>query len=177
MLGGKAVALRLDELAFGTRYARSAQAQIRALTGSSRGYEAAARAGLAPSRRTLLNWLSGATAPSAANQARIHAAYADYRRTVAESRLKRHLERAGAGTRVEIHPLEGNARTHRGNIDVRYHVVRDWGPFLNAWKALPAPARDLADRYFDDMQDAWIDVADELGSEGGAYYQVVAVGF
>lgn len=58
--------------------AKGWHAQLAALTGTPRGSEAADRAGLAPSRRTLLGWLTGST-PSRANQERIAQAYSELR--------------------------------------------------------------------------------------------------
>lgn len=54
-------------------------AQLRELTGTKSGQAAAARAGLAPTPRTLLNWLSQATTPKPENLAKIHRAYDNMR--------------------------------------------------------------------------------------------------
>jgi hypothetical protein len=55
--------------------AKGWQAQLRALTGHKYGSAAADRAGLSPSKGTLLSWLSETREPSKANQDRIAGAY------------------------------------------------------------------------------------------------------
>jgi hypothetical protein len=59
--------------------AKGWHAQLRALMGVSRGSELADRAGLNPTTKTVLAWLSESRAPSAANQARIAEAYSGLR--------------------------------------------------------------------------------------------------
>jgi hypothetical protein len=67
---------RLREIRPAASYrAKGWAAQLRALTESKRGSAAADRAGLDPSARTLRRWLAGDVTPTAANQARIAAAY------------------------------------------------------------------------------------------------------
>jgi len=55
--------------------AKGWRAQLRALTGTTRGSVLADRAGLNPTARTVRNWLSESNAPSKRNQAKIAEAY------------------------------------------------------------------------------------------------------
>lgn len=55
--------------------AKGWHAQLRALTGTARGSAAADRAGLSPTPRTVLGWLSETREPSPANRAKIAEAY------------------------------------------------------------------------------------------------------
>ena len=70
-------------------------AQLRELTESARGSAAADRAGLGPTSRTLMAWLSESREPNRANQERIREAYAELRNwnlnaARAEARQARH---------------------------------------------------------------------------------------
>lgn len=72
----KATGAAVDKARPATSYsAKGWHAQLRALTGHKHGSGAADRAGLAPTKGTLLSWLAGDREPSKANQARIAEAY------------------------------------------------------------------------------------------------------
>lgn len=67
--------------------AKGWHAQLRALTATQRGQHAAMLAGLAPTRRTLTNWLTEDTAPRKRDRERIARAYESLReRPVTEAR-------------------------------------------------------------------------------------------
>ncbi len=59
--------------------AKGWHAQLRELTRTAQGEAAADRAGLSPTRRTLIGWLTGETTPTRANRERIERAYAAMR--------------------------------------------------------------------------------------------------
>lgn len=81
-------------------------AQIRALTAHGRGSQAADRAGLAPSARTLRRWLAEEQTPSRANQERIARAY--------EALRHDRVDRAHGTARAARHELTGElSRTLR----------------------------------------------------------------
>lgn len=61
--------------------AKSWQAQLRQLTGSPAGYGALAGQGVNVTKKTLMGWLAEDHPPSAANRARISAAYAEARQS------------------------------------------------------------------------------------------------
>jgi hypothetical protein len=84
--------------------ARGWHAQLRALTGTRVGREAASAAGLSPTRRTLLAWLTEARTPTAANRQRITDAY-----TALASGWPRVVE----SRRYEIHGMVGAGRDIR----------------------------------------------------------------
>jgi len=88
-------------------------AQITALTGVKRGEEASARAGLAPSRTTLLRWLSGEQAPSKENQARISQAYDE-------------LRNPARATRSNAAEKLTEAVKDRYGVTVRFREIQSW---------------------------------------------------
>jgi hypothetical protein len=72
----RAAAQKADTARPATSYtAKSWHAQLRVLTGSSRGSAAADKVGLSVTQRTLLGWLAETNDPSAANRAKIAEAY------------------------------------------------------------------------------------------------------
>lgn len=62
--------------------AKGWQAQLTTLLRDSRGSGASDRAGLSPTRETVLRWLTGDAVPNKANQERLAAAYRDVREQV-----------------------------------------------------------------------------------------------
>lgn len=91
------------------RYDRKGwHAQLKQLTGTQRGYDAANRAGLSPTARTLREWLGEDRTPNAANQRKIHQAYEHLRnyhvdsarRAVADRFSEALTERYGAEIRL-----------------------------------------------------------------------------
>jgi hypothetical protein len=171
--GGRAIWNRLDEIAGGIRSdvgtERGAAARINYLTRSARGAEAMERAGLEVSERTMLRWLAEEQQPSKANQARLDEAYRMLRHENVSAQLKAKLTAGGAGTRIEIHP-EGQGKVvpqYRRDLSVRTINVRDWGSIVDAWV-------DDDDAM---MEAIWDDICGDVGSDGGAYEYVAAIGF
>lgn len=93
-------------------------AQIRELTASQRGYQAAARAGLSPSRERLVAWLSDpeTTQPSKANREKIAAAYDNLRNWD----VVRTSEAARAANHALAEGFTAVVRT-RYEVEVRLH--------------------------------------------------------
>ncbi|GJF01337.1 hypothetical protein PSD17_03010 [Pseudonocardia sp. D17] len=102
-----------------SRTAKGWHAQIRELTGAKRGSDAADRAGLNPSARTLQAWLSEDRAPSKANQERIAQAYENLRND--------RRDRAQSASREANHRLTENLTAQirdRFGATVRFRDIR-----------------------------------------------------
>ncbi|MEN2424295.1 transcriptional regulator [Streptomyces rimosus] len=148
---------------------RGLQARLRYLTRTPHARAAAREAGLTVTDRTLRAWLGGARRPSRANQGRIEDAYRTVRRHNVARYLLARLNRAGRGTRVEIHPLNqsGVDRPYQRVVELRTLNVRRWDRIVAAWAAADDGALD----------DAWIQQIIDLGSQWGQYEYVTNVGF
>jgi hypothetical protein len=79
------------------------------------------------------------------------------------------LARLNRGTRVEIHPLNQSqvSRPHQRTVGYRSMNVRHWDRIVAAWAAGDDQGLD----------DAWVDVLVDLGSEWGQYEYVTNIGF
>ncbi|MET7727542.1 transcriptional regulator [Streptomyces mirabilis] len=174
--GSHAVAQKLDQLAGGivtpVTEKRGFLARVRYLTRSGRQKEAAHRAGLDVKPRTIKAWLSGKGKPSKKSVEAVDRAYREVRRANVARHLKERLNREGRGTRVEIHPLDQSGvpqprKRDIPTVEYRHLNVRRWDNIVDAWEAGDEGALD----------DAWIDVIEDLGSQWGQYEYVTNVGF
>jgi hypothetical protein len=172
--GKIALAQQLDELVTGIASPvdtdRGLHARLRYLTHSDAGYDAMARAGIDVTPRTLMKWLAEEAAPNHENLQKIDAAYWDYRRHNVAADLKRRLNRAGAGTRVEIYPIDQSTvdEPRRRPIQVRSLTVRDvWDDAVDAW----------INEDLDTLDIIWDEIITDLDSDYDAYSYVSAVGF
>ncbi|MEU3356327.1 transcriptional regulator [Streptomyces sp. NPDC037389] len=171
--GHEAVARQLDVLAdfitspVTTR--RGLMARLHYLTRTPHARAAAYDAGLTVTDRTLKTWLAGTRNPTRQNLARVEAAYRTVRRHNVARYLLARLNRAGRGTRVEIHPLnQSGVRTaHQRVVEFRTLNIRHWEAIIDAWST----SDDRA------LGDAWIEQIVDLGSQWGQYEYVTNIGF
>ncbi|MFF9632192.1 transcriptional regulator [Streptomyces fradiae] len=171
--GYEALARQLDALAdfiatpVTTR--RGLMARLHYLTRTPRARAAAHDAGLTVTDRTLKAWLAGTRRPTKRNLARIDNAYRAVRRRNVARYLLARLNRAGRGTRVEIHPLNqsGVRPAHQRVLEFRTLNVRRWEALVAAWSTGDDRALD----------DAWIEQIVDLGSQWGQYEYVTNIGF
>ena len=79
------------------------------------------------------------------------------------------LNRAGRGSRVEIHPLNqsGVRPSHQRVVEFRTLNVRRWEALVAAWSTGDDRALD----------DAWIEQIVDLGSQWGQYEHGTNIGF
>ncbi|MFC7265696.1 transcriptional regulator [Streptomyces lutosisoli] len=172
--GHEAVARRLDALAgfvaTSVTVRRGLLARLHYLTRSDHARQAARRAGLTVTDRTMKAWLDGRRSPSKKNLDTIEAAYRTVRRHNVGRYLLARLNREGRGTRVEFHPLNQSQvpRPRQRVIEYRTLNVRHWDRIVQAWVEDDDEALD----------DAWVsDVVVDLGSQWGEYEYVTNVGF
>ncbi|MCG7527380.1 transcriptional regulator [Streptomyces sp. OfavH-34-F] len=171
--GHEALAHRLDALAdfittpVTTR--RGLMARLRYLTRTPHARAAARDAGLTVTDRTLKAWLAGTRNPTKRNLARIETAYRTVRRRNVARYLLARLNRAGRGTRVEIHPLNQSGVTppRQRVVEFRTLNIRHWEALVDAWSTGDDRALD----------DAWTDQITDLGSQWGQYEYVTNIGF
>lgn len=174
--GGKAISDRLTELAEGVKSPitndRGLSARLRYLTKSSAGYDAMDAAGLDVTARTFTAWLAEERTPTAANLAKIEAAYDRLHAQNMAASLKRRLDNGGRGTRVEIHPVDQTSVPIEQQRDLKIRKVtvapEDWRNLVDQWAADDITA----------MQNTWASVAaDTLGTDWHAYESVSHIGF
>ncbi|NGO81840.1 transcriptional regulator [Streptomyces sp. YC504] len=172
--GSELVARKLDDLAgyiaSPVTARRGLMARLHYLTRTDHARSAARAAGLTVTDRTLKAWLEGKRRPTARNLDKIDAAYRTVRRHNVARHLLGRLNRAGRGTRVEIHPLNqsGVDRPQQRVVPFRDMNVRRWDAIVAAWAAGDAQSLDTA----------WTDhVLPDLGSQWGAYEYCTAIGF
>jgi hypothetical protein len=171
--GHQAVARQLDALAgyiaTPVTARRGLMARLHYLTRSDHARQRAREAGLTVTDRTLRAWLEGRRSPSKANLRRIEESYRTVRRENVARYLLARLNRAGRGTRVEIHPLNQSqvAGPRQRVVEYRTLNVRHWDRIVAAWAA--GDEREL--------DDAWVDQIVDLGSQWGQYEYVTNIGF
>jgi hypothetical protein len=144
-------------------------ARLHYLTRSDHARQRAREAGLTVTDRTLRAWLEGRRSPSKANLRRIEESCRTVRRENVARYLLARLNRAGRGTRVEIHPLNQSQVSGPRQRVVEYRTlnVRHWDRIVAAWAA--GDEREL--------DDAWVDQIVDLGSQWGQYEYVTNIGF
>jgi hypothetical protein len=152
---------------------RGLTARMRYLTTTQGGAQAMADAGITASRATIRAWTTGRQRPRPDNLEAIDTAYWNLRATnvlTNPSGLKQHLNRAGQGTRVEIHPINQDVvdeHARRNNLRVRRIRVRYvWDAAVDA----------LAAGDVDELEQIWDDIIADLDSDWGAYTYVGYVG-
>ncbi|MCW8100349.1 transcriptional regulator [Streptomyces tauricus] len=171
--GHEAVARQLDDLAgyiaTPVTARRGLQARLHYLTRTTHAREAARAAGLTITDRTPRAWTVGTRTPSRKNLERIEQAYRTVRRENVARYLTARLNRAGRGTRVEIHPLNQSQvdRPRQRAMEFRTMNVRRWERIVAAWAA--GDEREL--------DEAWVDPVVHLGSQWGQYEYVTNIGF
>ncbi|MFE6775081.1 transcriptional regulator [Streptomyces sp. NPDC057702] len=171
--GHKAVARQLDShldyIVTPVTTPRGWLARLHYLTRTNRARAAARAAGLTVTDATIRAWLDGKRGPSKRNLTRIDEAYRTVRRHNVSRHLLTRLNRAGRGTRVEIHPLNqsGVDRPRQRVVEFRTLTVRHWDRIVAAWA-------EQDDRALDE---AWVEKIVDLGSQWGKYHWVTNVGF
>ncbi|KAA0940243.1 MULTISPECIES: transcriptional regulator [Streptomyces] len=171
--GHQAVARQLDALAgyiaTPVTARRGLQARLHYLTRTDRARTAARAAGLSVTERTLRAWQTGTRTPSKKNLERIEQAYRTVRRENVARYLIARLDRAGRGTRVEIHPLNQSQveRPRQRALELRTMNVRRWERIVAAWAAGNEQQLD----------EAWVEQVVDLGSQWGQYEYVTNIGF
>ncbi|MFL6116718.1 MAG: transcriptional regulator [Catenulispora sp.] len=171
--GGEAVARQLDRLvsfiSTPITSPRGLVARLRYLTSSKSARAAARQAGLTVTDRTVKEWQKGMRKPNRANLERIERAYRTVRRQNVERYLAQRLNRDGRGTRVEIHPFNQSQvdRPRVRDVPFRTLNIRNWDRLVHAW----------ANDDHEELEDAWVDEAVDLGSQWGQYEYVTNVGF
>jgi hypothetical protein len=135
---------------------------------SPAGRNALKDAGVRPA--TLRRWQTGKAFPSRKSRERIEKAYRTLRshNMLRSGALTKRLNQQGAGTRVEIYPVDQTAvRTpHRRDVQQRSIRILDWHDIVSAW--------DTGDTAR--LEAAWDDIITDLGSEYDAYAYVSGVG-
>ncbi|QCW80408.1 transcriptional regulator [Streptomyces sp. S6] len=171
--GHEAIARQLDAfadfIATPVTTRRGLMARLHYLTRTTHARAAAHDAGLTVTDRTLKAWLAGTRGPTKQNLARIDDAYRTVRRRNVARYLLARLNRAGRGTRVEIHPLNqsGVRPSHQRVVEFRTLNIRHWEALVAAWSTGDDRALD----------DAWVEQIVDLGSQWGQYEYVTNIGF
>ncbi|MFF7566630.1 transcriptional regulator [Streptomyces pseudovenezuelae] len=171
--GHEAVARQLDALAgyiaTPVTARRGLLARLHYLTRTPHARTDARAAGLTVTDRTLRAWTAGTRTPSRKNLEAIEQAYRTVRRENVARYLTARLNRDGRGTRVEIHPLNQSqvSRTRQRPVEFRALNVRRWDRIVAAWAA--------GDDQ--ELDDAWVDLVVDLGSQWGQYEYVTNIGF
>ncbi|MFF2081770.1 transcriptional regulator [Kitasatospora sp. NPDC058162] len=177
--GWLAVCRGLDELVTGiaspVTTTRGLNARLNYLHRTKTGIDALRRAGVTVSEATIRRWFAKKQRPSAANRKLVDAAYWALRRHNVAADLKRRLNAGGAGTRIEIYPVdqsqvEGPRRRELQHRSINVRGI--WNDLVDAWDKGPA---DLAAVRMLDV--IWDEVITGLGSDYDAYSYVEHVGF
>ncbi|MDI3390457.1 transcriptional regulator [Streptomyces sp. B-S-A8] len=170
--GAEAAARQLDRLAGGistpVEQKRGLNARLNYLLRSERSRKAAQEAGM-PSERTVKAWREGKRKPSKASLRKVEQAYQTVRRQNVARSMKARLNRAGRGTRVELHPQNQSQvdRRYQRHTPYRTLNVRDWDGLVDAWAGHDSGR----------MDQEWETIIGDLGSDWGQYEYVSNVGF
>jgi hypothetical protein len=179
--GGRLIAARFDELTAGAFFAspaespRGFEARLRYLLGTDSGARALAAAGIGKGGKAqFVDWLTGDVVPTRATMRHVDTAYRGTRRRNVAADLKRRLARDGRGTKITVEVLPPDRfppeqRNRRRQVEDRETTVRPsmWNRLVDAW----------AQGDFDEMDDAWMDICDDLGSPPEEYFEVAHIGF
>ncbi|MDH6130359.1 hypothetical protein [Kitasatospora sp. GP82] len=152
---------------------RGLAARMRYLTTTKGGAQALADAGVAATPATIRAWAKGTRRPRPANLEAIDTAYWNLRaRNVLANpgAFKQHLNNAGRGTKVEIHPINQNVvdePRRRDNLRIRPLQVRYvWDDAVDA----------MTTGDLDKLEELWDDIISDLDSDWGAYTYVSHIG-
>ncbi|MFI1200455.1 hypothetical protein ACH4VR_13555 [Streptomyces sp. NPDC020883] len=152
---------------------RGLKARMNYLTTHKGGPQALTDAGITATPATLRKWTKGTQQPKPANREAIDTAYWNLRAhnvLANPGAFKQHLNRAGQGTKIEIHPINQDVvipTRRRDNLRVRRFQVRYiWDEAVDAMVA-----GDV-----DKLEELWDDVIAELDSDWGAYTYVSHIG-
>ncbi|MEW2558554.1 transcriptional regulator [Streptomyces griseorubiginosus] len=174
MTGGEALARILDSAA-GRRIPsvttrRGLIVRLRYLTWGSRGDHWLRTVGIGVTGRTINRWASGIQWPSPSNLRLIDRAFWLCRRASLADHYKQRLWADGRGRRIEIHPVDQkNVQSSRQrdlrvrNINVRHQ----WPAVVDAWSSNDHSA----------LEELWMRIVDDLGSDHRAYTYVSHLGF
>ncbi|RGD56385.1 hypothetical protein DR950_00005 [Kitasatospora xanthocidica] len=148
-------------------------ARMRYLTSHKGGAQALADAGITATPATIRAWTKGTQRPRPANLEGIDTAYWNLRAhnvLANPGAFKQHLNNAGKGTRVEIHPINQDVvdePRRRDNLRIRSLQVRYvWDDAVDAMAAGDADA----------LEEIWDDIIGDLDSDWGAYTYVSHIG-
>ncbi|MBP0451222.1 hypothetical protein J5Y04_16980 [Kitasatospora sp. RG8] len=152
---------------------RGLLARMRYLTATKGGPAAMADAGITATPATIKAWTKGRQQPRPANLELIDTAYWNLRAHNVLSNpgaLKQHLNNAGKGTKVEIHPINQDPvipKRRRDNLRIRTLQVRYvWDEAVDAMVAGDEAKLD----------EIWDDIIADLDSDWGAYTYVRHIG-
>ncbi|WP_405021613.1 hypothetical protein OHV05_35195 (plasmid) [Kitasatospora sp. NBC_00070] len=151
---------------------RGLGARMRYLRTTKGGAPALREAGVTATPATIRAWANGKQTPRPATREAIDTAYWNLRaaNVIANSgAFKRHLNRAGRGSRVEIHPVNQQPvdENRRRDLRVRSFQVRYvWDDAVDA-----LTAGDTGK-----LEEIWDDIIADLDSDYGAYQYVSHVG-
>ncbi|MFF7459615.1 hypothetical protein [Kitasatospora sp. NPDC008115] len=152
---------------------RGLMARMNYLMSHKGGAQALADAGITAVPATLRAWKNGTQQPRPANLDAIDTAYWNLRaRNVLANPavFKAHLNNAGRGTKVEIHPVnqdQVDEPRRRDNLRIRPLQVRYvWDDAVDA----------LVDGDADALEGIWDDIIADLDSDWGAYTYVSYIG-
>lgn len=167
----RALSDALDDLAAETDRHKGVFSRLRYLVGTERGYETLREALPTTTKRTLESWLAESSTPRPETQARINRAYEQTRRRNLAPSMKKRLAHGGAGSQVEIHPIDqaSVATARRRAIGDRRINVRpsQWNDIVDAWSK-----GDMAA-----MERIWEPIAQEgIGTDWAAYLTVSSIG-
>ncbi|MEU8759607.1 hypothetical protein [Streptomyces sp. NPDC048659] len=152
---------------------RGLMARMNYLTNTQGGAQAMADAGITAVPKTINAWTKGTQNPLPANVEAIDTAYWNLRAHNVLNNpgaFKQHLNNAGKGTRVEIHPINQDVvlePRRRDNLRIRILQVRYvWDDAVDAMVA-----GDIGK-----LEEIWDDIIADLDSDWGAYTYVRHIG-
>ena len=152
---------------------RGLLARMRYLTTTTGGTQALSDAGITATPRTIRAWTHGTQRPRPHNLEAIDTAYWNLRAhnvLTNPGGFKQHLNNAGRGTRVEIHPVNQDLvdqPRRRDNLRLRTIQVRYvWDEAVDA----------MVDGDEAKLEEIWDDVIADLDSDWGAYTYVAHIG-
>ncbi|MET9403925.1 hypothetical protein [Kitasatospora sp. NPDC002965] len=152
---------------------RGLTARMRYLMTHKGGAQALADAGITAVPATLRAWTKGTQRPRPANLEAIDTAYWNLRAANilnSPAVFKAHLNNAGRGTKVEIHPINQDVvdeNRRRDNLRIRPLQVRYvWDDAVDA----------LTTGDADKLAEIWDDIISDLDSDYGAYQYVSHIG-
>lgn len=179
--GGQLIGARFDAYAAEHMFkstpdsARGFRARLRYLDNLKSGSAALADRGIGKGGRRQINaWLSGSVRPRASTKAAVDQAYREVRRANIARVMGERLRRGGRGTVISVQPLPASAlppshQRRQAQLEDREVRVRPqmWDRMISAWLRGDAAALD----------DAWMDVCEDISSPPELYYEVAHVGF